>query len=437
MSGSHRSKKRLPLIVAAVVLVTMAAIAAGLAVLRSTKPRTLFMATATSGSAYHQFGERYRELLARDGIDLQVVTTEGDLDNLERLRDPASGVSVAFLQGGVTDERESPGLVSLGTVFNTPFWFFYRGKPPATPADMFSRKRVSIGPEGSGTRKLAADLIADLGVDVTDTQWFGLAPEEASAALLRGELDAVALDAPWESAPMRRMLGSAEIGVMPPPHADALIAINPHLIKLVVPEGVDDLSHDRPSRDLEMVALRTSLVVRDDLNPAPQYALLEVATQVHSGSGVFQRAGQFPAAEPVDLPLSRDARQYYRTGTPFLQRYLPIWLAILLSQWFVPLLPVLGVAYPLLRTAPQIFDWSMRRRIFIIYGELRFLEEDLASREPGQSVDDLREELERLAERANRIRVPRALTSMLYTLHNHIAMVRQRIEGRPVIAAPE
>ena len=67
----------------------------------------------------------------------------------------------------------------------------------------------------------------------------------------------------------------------------------------------------------------------------------------------------------------------------------------------------------------------MRRRIFQLYGELRFLEHEFERRGPG-AADDLRSQLDRLEERANHMRVPLAFRQLLYTLRLHIGLVRER-----------
>jgi hypothetical protein len=92
--------------------------------------------------------------------------------------------------------------------------------------------------------------------------------------------------------------------------ADALVALYPYLNKVVLPAGVIDLAENRPPSDVLLIALKASLAVRMDLHPAIQYLLLDAASQIRSGPGVFNRAGQFPAPESVDLPLSTYARQY-------------------------------------------------------------------------------------------------------------------------------
>ena len=56
-------------------------------------------------------------------------------------------------------------LASLGSVYYQPLLIFYRS---AAPLDLLSRmngKRLSIGPEGSGTRSLALVLLKANGIE--------------------------------------------------------------------------------------------------------------------------------------------------------------------------------------------------------------------------------------------------------------------------------
>jgi TRAP-type uncharacterized transport system substrate-binding protein len=412
------------------VFAFVVAFAVLLTMLSPTPPRTVMMATGAQGSAYAEFGERYRALLARHGVRLKLVSTNGAVDNVRMLGDASSGVSVAFVQGGIVDAEQAPELLSLGTVFYEPVWLFIRGDLARASAGMLKGRRVSIGPEGSGTRKLASELIAALGVDVTSTEMLDLTSQDAGAALLRGEIDMAVMVAPWEYAVVRQLLASEFINAMSFPRADAHIALRPYLNKLVVPQGVADLARNRPPADLLLVAPKSSLVVRSDLHPAIQYLLLEAASQLHSKPGIFQKAGQFPAAEPIDLPLSDQAQRYYQTGPPFLQRYLPFWMAVFVARLLLLLIPILGVAYPMVRLLQAIYGWGMRRRIFNLYGELKFLEADIEARPPGAPVEDLRAALEKLEFRANHLRVPVAFAHMLYTLRDHIGLVRERLGQR-------
>ena len=121
-------------------------LAAALVIFATLPPLTVTMATAAQGGAYHEFGQRYRDVLAKSGIRLRLVNTTGSLDNLARLRDPSSGVQVGFIQGGTTTKQESPQVESLGTVFFEPVWLFYRSEIGHN-IQAFRGRRVSVGAE--------------------------------------------------------------------------------------------------------------------------------------------------------------------------------------------------------------------------------------------------------------------------------------------------
>ena len=425
-ASGHR---RLSQIIALALLVPLPVVLAAM-LWRSLPPRSVTMATGAAGGAYHQLGGRYREILARDGVRLDLVETNGALDNLARMHDPRSGVSVALAQGGITSERESPGIVSLGTLGYEPVWVFCHGFEPRAGRGWAKGKRVAIGPEGSGTHKLALDLFGALGVDLGTVRLSDLAGDAAADALLRGELDMAWVVASWEIPVVRRLLTADTIKTVSFPRADAHVALRPYLTKLILPQGVADLARNRPPADLTLVAPKFSLVVRSDLHPAVQYLLLRAATEVHAAPGPFQRAGQFPAAEPIDFPLSETAGNYYKSGSPFLQRYLPFWLAALASQLLIVFIPLVGIAYPLLRFGPVLYGWGMRRRIYRLYGELKFVDAELDVRDAKAPVDDLLAEIDRLEHYVNRMRTPLAFAQMLYTLQHHISLVRARLEKR-------
>jgi TRAP-type uncharacterized transport system substrate-binding protein len=396
-----------------------------LAVLDPLPPRTVVMATGAQGGAYAEAARRYQAVLARSGIHLELRATNGSVDNLDLLRDPKSGVSVAFAQGGLTTAAETPDVVSLGTVFYEPVWIFGRGTKSLDPGVQGFKGRISIGEAGSGTRALSTQLLDSIGQDLSRVEVVDMTNAEAGEALLRGDIDLAIMVSGWEAPIVHRLLTAPGITTLAAPRADAQVALRPYLSKLVLPRGVADLVSDRPPADVQLIADKASLLVRKDLHPAIQYLLLEAASETHGAPGIFHRGGQFPAAEPMDLPLSGAARQYHRSGVPWLQRNLPFWLASLATQALILLVPIVGVIYPLFRLLPALYGWVMRRRIFQLYGELKFLETELETR--GKAGPELSAKLDQLEERANHMHLPKAFAHMLYTLRMHIEIVRKRI----------
>jgi hypothetical protein len=297
-------------------------------------------------------------------------------------------------------------------------------------------RKVSVGPEGGGTRALALELLKRRGIDGSNAELFGYSPQDAREKLLSGELDAAFMLLSWESPVVRRLLADERVELQSFPDTDAYVALYPFLNKVVVPAGVGDLTKHLPSADVTLLAPKASLAVRKDLHSAIQYVLLNTAVQVHSTPGVFQRAGQFPAAEAIDVPLSDQAVQFYKSGRPFLQNYLPFWMASLVARLLVLLIPIIGVLYPVLRFVPTIYGWMMRRKIERLYGELRFLEDELNAGSAAQDAESMNAQLDQLEEQANHLRVPVAYASMQYLLRDHIALVRSRLKEQGVQHRP-
>ena len=420
--------RRYLLVAAAIILlfILAAGIFAIIAYIYPLFPRAVAMAIVAERGFRSEY-ERYRQTFAKQGVQLTLVRTEGFIENLAMLRSLDSGVSVALVQNGLTDPQQSPELASLGTVGYVPLWIFYLN--PHASLDQLAQlrgMRVAVGPTGSGTRKLALELLARNGIDESNTELLTLPPNEASERLVAGNIQAAMMLAAPDAPAVQRLLVSPDIKLMSISHADTYVALYPFLTTVVLPAGFADLPHERPPSDVKMIAIKMSLVVRRDLQSAVQYLLLEAATQIHSSPGVFQKAGQFPAAEGPDLPLSPDAQQFYKTGIPLLQRYLPLWLAVLIEQLAITLLPVGAIAYPLLRGLPAFYNWGMRRRISMLYGELKLVELSLEN----ESRDRLSalSELSRLEHRVSHLRVPPSFAHLLYALRQDISLVRERLD---------
>jgi TRAP transporter TAXI family solute receptor len=424
-----------------IALIAVVVLCAAVFLLGTLPPSTVVMATGPEGGGYQQLGRRYQAALARAGVRLKLVATAGSLENLALLRDPSSGVDVALVQGGSVGEaqRASIGqaaqsaqaeLESLGTLFYEPLWLFHRsGLEVPTLASLRGRK-ISIGPVGSGSRALLLELLKRNEVDEEAGDLLALPPREAAAKLLAGEIDAAALLAAWDAPVVQLLIADKRVELANALRADAYVALYPFLSKLTVPRGVADLAKDIPPADVTLFAPRASLVVRKDLHSAIQYLLLSTAVQIHSGANMFHPAGRFPAPEGIELPLSSEAVQFYKSGQPFLQNNLPFWAASLAGHLLVLLIPLVAVLYPLMRFVPALYGWAMRRRIARLYGELRFLEDDITRSGAADERVQLTARLDQLEKQANQLRMPIAYESMMYLLRNHIGAVRERLAGR-------
>jgi TRAP transporter TAXI family solute receptor len=421
------SGEYLLLVLLPAILVVAAAVLFLYFLFRPGPPRTVVMTAGSEGGAYLAYAERYRALLARQGIRLKVLPSEGSLENLRRLKDPDSHVDIGFVQGGAATGTDVSGLVSLGALFYEPLWVFARGTAKGDTARSFEGKRLAVGAPGSGTRKVVLELLAANGVDGSTAQLLDLGSNEAADAIRKGEVDAAFFFASAQAPVIEDLLRLKEVRIVSFRRAEAYPLHFPLVSVVQLPAGGIDLAHDLPPRDTKLLADVAQLVAREDLHPALIGPLLEVARTVHGGPGIFERAGEFPQPREGDIPLSDDAARYYRSGLPFLYRHLPFWAASQATRVALLLIPVLGLALPVLKFVPPLYRWRMRSRIYRWYGDLMGLEADLsADPDPGRRSEYL-ERLSWIDRQLDNVHPPLSIAEERYAFRLYVDNIRKRI----------
>jgi TRAP-type uncharacterized transport system substrate-binding protein len=414
-----------------IVVLTLIAFALTLHFVSPAPPHEITMSTGPKGSTFAKIGERYQSVLARDGIRVTLMNSEGSLENLKRLTGIGPQVDIALVQSGMTADGNNGGLISLGSMFYEPVRIFYRGTGDLERLSQLRGQRIAVGPEGSGVRVLALALLAANEIAPGGpTQLVDLEGAAATQALLAGRVDAIVLTGDSASYDVVRQLLHADgIRMFNFVRADAYVRRFPYLSKLLVPEGAFDLGEDLPRNDVNMLAPTVELVAHAKLHPAIIDMLLGAAFEVHSRASVLQTAGQFPNANAYLFPISDEALRYYRTGNKsLLYRFLPFWLASLLNRALVVLLPVIVVLIPGLRLLPQLYRWRINRRIHHRYSELMALERETLEHSSPQERDALMARLAHIEKRVIGGRIPGSHAEQLYHLREHIEFVRENLE---------
>jgi TRAP transporter TAXI family solute receptor len=424
------SVRELIIAILPIALITIAAFWIAYQFVQPAPPKTLTMTTGAEGGAYRAYAERYREILARNDIELKVRASSGSIENLQRLQDARTETDVGFVQSGVLGDSDATGLVSLGSLYYEPLWVFYRDKSPLDRLSQLEGKRISIGPEGSGIRKLALQLLAANDAADQPTVLRDLATADAAQALLRHEIDGVFVIAGPDSAVVQTLLRAEGVRLMNFSQATAYTRLFPFLSSVVLPQGAIDLARNIPDRDTTLLSPLATLVAREELHPALVILLVQAAREVHSGAGLFQRAGEFPSSNASDFPLSDEASRYYQSGPSFLQRYLPFWVAVFVQRMIVLIVPLIAVLIPLMRILPSLYNWRVMRPIYRWYGELKLLEHDLEHDDDPGKTPEYFKRLDHIGAHVSTLKVPVAYSGQFYTLRQHVEFVRGLIADR-------
>lgn len=396
-------------------------------------PKTVILATGPAQSAYEEFGKRYQKALAADGIEVVLLPSEGSSQNLQWLREGKA--DVAFVQGGTAEllPDDPDELVSLGNLFVEPIWLFYRTEAAQraynTPRlDSLRQLRglhVNVGSQGSGVPTLVERLLEANKVEHGAVRMSRLDQTPATVDFLAGRIDALVFASAPESLMVQMLLQTPGVQLLDFAQHEAYARRFPFLTPVTLPRGVVDLAANVPARDVRLVASTTSLLARDGTHPALLTLFAQKAQKLHSSSGWFNRAREFPNSRNSELPIAKEADRAMNEPVPMLQRYLPFWVANLIERMWLVLGILLAIMLPLSRIVPPLYQFRVRSRVFRWYGRLREIENEL---ETGKAdAAELLKSLNALEAQAEKVSVPLSYADELYALRNHIHLVRKKL----------
>ncbi|MGZ3158632.1 MAG: TAXI family TRAP transporter solute-binding subunit [Burkholderiaceae bacterium] len=414
----------------AVILFAGLALVTGILVFMNfAAPNSITIASGPKGSVFYKNAEKYKKILAREGVTLKILPTDGAVDNFKKLNNPKVAVDVGFVLGGEVNGADIGNLVSLGSVSYQPLMIFYRGEEKKLLSD-FKGQRLDIGEEGSGTHTLALSLLKVNGIEPGgDTPIINTASDDLARELLENRIDAVFVMGDSTSSDLlRQLLHTADIHLFNFTQADGYTRRYNYLNKLKLPKGSLDFGKDIPAEDTYLIGPTVELIARENLHPALSDMLLEAAREAHSTPGLFKARGEFPAPQEHEFRISPDATRYYTSGKSFLYRTFPFWMASLIARILAVIVPLALLLIPALKLAPAIYRWRMESRIHRWYRALLELERDAFK----PSVDPKRREellrhLDHIENTVSKIHVPAAFGDLFYGLRGHIVFVRNTL----------
>ncbi len=396
-------------------------------------PRRIVIATGAEDSDYLDFANRYRTALAVDGVTLDIQTSGGALDNLRKLRDQQEEATVAFLQDGLAgtvasvDPDSDATVLSLGSISYQPIWIFYRGKKVRTRLSELIGKRIAVGQESSAVHVFANRLLKISGVTSDNSTLVAIDGATSVTQLEKGDVDAAFFIGAPDSELIKKLSAMPRVHIMNLDQSEAYSRHFPYLHALVLPHGAIDLKRNVPQQDLHLLATTTTVAVTSHLHPALVALLMRAMQSTHESPDLLNAKKEFPVAKDVDFPLSKDAERFYKSGPPFLQRYLPFWLATLLDRAALAIIPILAVLIPVLRTAPSIFAWRTRRRIYRWYGELKFAETQAGPHLSQEARLELLRNINQIEDKVTHAAMPLVFSEHVYVLKEHIDFVRRKL----------
>lgn len=393
-------------------------------------PKKIVLAAGPKDGAYYQFGKMYSDYLKPQGIELEIRESAGTVENYEWLLED-NDVDLAIVQGGVASEAhfESEELETLGSLFFEPIWVFHRADKTIEDVRDFAHCRIAIGAEKSGSAAFAEALLGENGLaGLDDTNFIHTGGQQAVLDLVAGDVDVAMFVISPESDLVQQLIPRDDVKLLDIERAEAYERRHPYLTSLILEQGVLDLEKDLPRTDKKMIAPVANLVATNDLHEALVPMLLRAATVTHNQVSSIFAPGRLPSTEFAEFPMNPSAQRYFDDGPPFLQKYLPFWVASAIDRGKILLLPAVTLLLPLFRIAPPLYRWRIRSRIYRWYEVLRGIEFSIRS---GAEADKLNMHAQTLAEMESELDklkdLPLSYMDEFYNLRIHVEFVERRV----------
>lgn len=392
-------------------------------------PKTIVIAAGPKDGSYYRFARSYADSLAESGIRLELRETAGSLENYHLLHtDPE--VHLAIVQGGTApqDVKQAGDIEALASLYLEPVWVFYRSDRPFDDLRDLRGKRIAVGRADSGTQVLADALLKENGVDASSgAKLLSIGGKDAVRQLRDKRIDALVFVTSPRSPLVRELIRDSDIRLLDFRRHAGYQRRHPFLKSVVLRRGVIDMLRDLPKQDVHLIAPVANLVAGEEFHEALVPLVLAAVEKAHRGGNELVAPEQFPSTEFAEFPVNDSARRYFVSGPPFLQRYLPFWVASAIDRGKVLLIPAITLLFPLFKLAPLIYRWRTRSKIYRWYRILRAIETDLkdGSREDlpehTRTLSAMQQELDEIAS------VPLSFMEEFYNLRLHVEFVQRRV----------
>ena len=423
MSGSLR------LFVGIIVVAILALVAAFFSV--AEPPTHIRLAAGRAGTGHGLAGEELKAILARSGVNVDLVDAEGAEEKLNRLKSAGpDAVDAAILESGHHGVQSQKGIANLGAIYVEPIWLFGHNLPPGDDIRRLIGKRLAIASDSMKSDGLANTLFTENGMSTNDVTFVPLNPEEAADAVLEGNVDAAWMVGDVEVQSIQKLLHSPDLELVSFDCAAAYARRHSFLVDVVLTKGAVDLSRNVPVNDIKLVGPTGELIIRAHMHPALQSLLLDAMREAFSDGDAVSSPGMFPNKDLVDVPLSQEARRYYTSGPTYFRRVLPYWAANFAERAIFFLIPLMTLLVPLVQSVPPFLNWRIRRRINVWYHQLRLLETQSLGAESDDQQRDVCSKLERLIDQVGKMKVPLDFADDTYRLRAHMRFVLDSIKRR-------
>lgn len=388
--------------------------------IQPTPKKEITIATGSKSGEYYNTALKYKELLEKEKVEVNIIETNGSIENIELLNNKK--VDIAFVQNGTIDANNN--IEVLSSIYFEPLWIFYNKniQNPTYIKDFFNKK-ISIGSLKSGTENLALEILNINGIDSNNTNLINLNTNESKEALKKGEIDAMFIVTSPNSTIIKELLLDENIYLFSFKRANAYGKKFTYLNSITLYEGTINLNDNLPNENKNLLATTALLVTHKDFSDELVRIFLKKVKEVNSSKTLFSHENEFPNLSNINENINEEAKRYLAQGDTWLEKIFPFWIASNIDRLKILLIPLLTLLIPISKGLFPLYRWSIRSKIYRWYDELQSIDLSLEGLEKEELKKKLIE-LEKLKkEIKEETKVPLSYMAEYYDLIMHIELI--------------
>ncbi len=380
------------------------------------------IATGSKEGEYYKTALLYKEILEKEKVKVNILTTSGSIENLKLLEEKKA--DVAFVQNGMILNKEQEHLKAIASIYYEPLWVFYKNRNYSINyiVELFS-KRISVGVQGSGTNHLALQILNDNGINKENSDIQVHSSSDAKDLLINDKIDAMFIVGSPNSKTIKELLDNPNINIFSFKRAKAYSRKYSYLETLPLYEGTVDLYKNIPYSNINLLATTANLVINDNLSEELTRLLLKKLVLIHDKKGLFEKNEQFPNISNLTIDIDEEANRYFNYGDTFLEKIFPYWIASNLDRLKILLIPLLTLLFPLFKGVFPLYRWSIRSKIYKWYDKIQSIDKRIDNLNNKELKENLAELQKLKKEIREETKVPLSYMGEYYDLIMHLEVL--------------
>jgi hypothetical protein len=292
---------------------------------------TIVIEAGPKGGFFEEAAILLKNELRRYHIGSVIVNRNDTLKIIEDVNDSKSPIQVGFMAQDLGN-RKYPNVTAAGTIAFEPLWIFYSTSRDFKNVQDLKGMRLVMEAPGAGGRAIAERILGEYGIDSQNTTFVPTMMNKMHETIRMGSGDAALFSGPPTNRIAREMALDSNLRILSFSQAHALAGNLRFVRAVTLPEGAFDYLRNVPSKNVELVALPVTMIVKRHLRRADVTIIAQFIKSHFQGATLVSQPGELATIHDPSIAMNVQAESVLENGVPYIYRALPFSVAALIDQ---------------------------------------------------------------------------------------------------------